>query len=73
MSARKPSVSRQALLPAEKQMLDPNRPRKYEVLAMHKDGTMEALEIISVNLKIVTDDAAIFQIMVAAPSGETKP
>jgi hypothetical protein len=49
-------------------MIDPNRPRQYEVLALRKDGTMEVLEIISVNLKLVTDDAAIFQIMVAAPS-----
>jgi hypothetical protein len=49
-------------------MLDPNRPRQYEVLALMDDGTYRTLEIISCSLKTVTQDAALFQIIVEAPS-----
>jgi hypothetical protein len=52
-------------------MLDPNRPRQYEVLGLAADGTYHALEIISCGLKAVTHDAAVFQMIIALPSGFT--
>lgn len=48
--------------------LDPNRPRQYEVVALNADGTREILEIISCHLKLVTEDAAVFEILVVGDS-----
>jgi len=50
-------------------MLDPNRPREYEVLGLAADGTYYALEIISCGLKAVTHESAVFQMIVALPNG----
>lgn len=50
-------------------MLDPNRSRQYEILGLAADGTYYALEIVSAGLKVVTEDAAVFQIIVTLPGG----